>query len=194
MSAPWKQTLKKAVAGERLTLAEGVALFDCKDLQCAGPGRRRRRAPPASGAVPHLQHRPQHQLHQRLRRGLRLLRLLPQEHRRRRLRPAARSALQEDRGNDRPGRRPGPAARRQPSDAEAGMVRGAAARSEGALSRRSICTPSALRRSGTFTSSTSCRSRRCCNGSRTPAWAACRAAAARSSSIASARRSPSTSA
>ncbi len=36
MSAPWKQTLKKAVAGERLTLAEGVGLFDCNDLNALG--------------------------------------------------------------------------------------------------------------------------------------------------------------
>ena len=94
----------------------------------AGPGRRRRLPPAAPRAVPHLQHRPQHQLHQRLRGRLRLLRLLPQERRRRRLRPAARGALPEDRGDDRPGRRPDPAAGRQSPVAEAGMVRGAAPR------------------------------------------------------------------
>ena len=80
-----------------------------------GPGRRRRLPSAASGALSHLQHRPQRQLHQCLRRGLRLLRLLPQERRRRRLRAAARNALSKDRGNHRPGRRSDPHAGRDAS-------------------------------------------------------------------------------
>ena len=42
------------------------------------------------------------------------------------------------------------------------MVRGAAPRPARPASRRSTCTPSARRRSGTSTSSTSCRCARCC--------------------------------
>ena len=105
---------RKAVDGDaRSRSDEGVALFDCRDLHALGRAADAVTPPAAPRAVPHLQHRPQHQLHQRLRRGLRLLRLLPQERRRRRLRPAARGAVPEDRGDHRPRRRPDSHAGRQ---------------------------------------------------------------------------------
>ena len=64
------------MAGERLTPDEGLRLLESHDLAALGPGGRRRDAAAASGALPHVQHRPQHQLHERLHGGVRLLRVL----------------------------------------------------------------------------------------------------------------------
>ena len=74
--------------------------------------------------------------------------------------------------------------------AEARVVRGAAPRPQGALPAGQ---PARLQPAGDLAlpqAQQAAAARRCCSGSRTPAWAACPAAAARSSSIASARRSP----
>jgi len=70
-----RDILDKAVAGQRLTFDEGVALFGCTDTHALGRAADARVPAAASGAVPDVQHRPQHQLHQRLRRRVRLLRL-----------------------------------------------------------------------------------------------------------------------
>ena len=159
-----RRILDKAVDGERLTFDEGVALFDCNDLHALGRAADAVTPPAAPRAVSHLQHRPQHQLHERLRRRLRLLRLLPQD----RATPTPTSC--RARSCTRRSRRRSPSAATRSCMqggnapvAEAGVVRGTAPRPEGALSRRSTCTPSARRRSGTSTSSTSCRCARCCS-------------------------------
>ena len=126
---PSTASCRKPLTASRLTLRRGRRAVRLPRPARARPGRRTPSADAAAPrAVPHLQHRPQHQLHERLRRRLRLLRLLPQVGRRRRLRPAARGAVPEDRGDDRPRRRPDPDAGRHPPVAEAGVVRGAAPR------------------------------------------------------------------
>ena len=73
-----QRILDKATAGERLSPEEGLALLDSNDLAAIGRAADAvtRRLHPEP--YPHVQHRPQHQLHQRLHRGLRLLRVLPQ--------------------------------------------------------------------------------------------------------------------
>ena len=61
--------LAKAVDGGRLSFDEGVTLFECRDLTALA--RCRRGLPSAApGALPHFQHRSQHQLHQHLRCGV----------------------------------------------------------------------------------------------------------------------------
>ncbi len=149
--------LDKAVAGERLSPDEGLAAARVARPGGAGPRGRRRHAPAASRAVPHLQHRPQHQLHERLHGGLRLLRVLPQAEGRRRLRARARRAAAKDPGDGRPGRR---------SDSDAGRPASRASSSSGTKSccatsratfRRSTSTASARRRFITSPRSPSCR-------------------------------------
>ena len=68
--------LDKAVAGERLTPDEGLAAAGVARSGRAGPGGRRGHAAAAPRAVSHLQHRPQHQLHEHLHERLPLLRVL----------------------------------------------------------------------------------------------------------------------
>ena len=90
--------------------------------RCASTPRRRRSssAPPPTPAARrstpkrgHLHHRPQHQLHERLRHALQVLQLLPPAHPQDRgLRAVARGARQEVPGDGRPGRRADPAAGR----------------------------------------------------------------------------------
>ena len=79
MSSTVAAILQRAVDGERLTFDEGVTLLRSADLPALGLAADAvcRRLHPEP--YPHLQHRPQHQLHERLRRGLRLLRVLPQD-------------------------------------------------------------------------------------------------------------------
>ena len=102
----------------------------------ARAGRRRRRAPP--DAPPrrrrHLHHRPQRQLHERLRHPLQVLQLLPPAHQQDRgLRAVARGAGPEVPGDGRPGRRADPAAGRpQPQPADR-LVRGSLPLDEGQL-------------------------------------------------------------
>ena len=108
MSSTVAAILQRAVDGGRLTFDDGVDPVPIG--RPARPRPRRRRGLPAAPprAVPHLQHRPQHQLHQRLHGGLRLLRLLPQGRRHRSLRARPRRAAREDPRDRRAGRRPDP--------------------------------------------------------------------------------------
>ena len=97
----------------------------------------------------HVHHRPEHQLHERLRHGLRLLRLLPQPRRHARGLPAAEAGhLQEDRGDARDRRhRPADAGRPPSRTSASTTTRISSARSRRAT--RSTCTRSRRRRSST---------------------------------------------
>ena len=159
MSSTVAAILQRAVEGGRLSFDEGVDAVPRGRPARPRPRRRRRLPAAASRAVPHLQHRPQHQLHQRLHGGLRLLRVLPQGRRHRSLRARPRRPAREDPRDRRPRRRPDPDAGRAASPPQARVVRGAAPRHQGALPRRSTSTASARRRSITSPRSPSCRSR-----------------------------------
>src|SRR5437773_512280 len=74
----------------------------------AGEPRRTRTLAAASGERGHLHHRPEHQLHERLRRGLQILRLLPAAEARRRLRALVRADRSQDRRAEGAGRRADP--------------------------------------------------------------------------------------
>ncbi len=96
---------------------------------------RRGPAPPPSGSHRHLHHRPQRQLHERVRGAVLVLRVLPAGRRRGRLRARLRRDLPQDRGDDRTGRRAAAAAGRpQPRPAHR-VVRGSLPRGEAALPR-----------------------------------------------------------
>ncbi len=75
---------RSRVPADRRALPEGAA------ARARPTGRRRAVAPPPRSGR-HLHHRPEHQLHQRLRRRLRLLRLLPAPQAQRGLRPEFRA-------------------------------------------------------------------------------------------------------
>ena len=133
--------------------------------RCGSGGMADARPPAqASRRRGHLHHRPQRQLHQRLRRPLQLLRVLPHRRPRRRLRPRLRRDLPQDRRDL--GR----------SAATSCCCRAATiptCRSPGtricsAASRRATRTSSCTRcrrpRSCTSRGPRSCRSRRCCSG------------------------------
>ena len=112
----------------------------------ARPARRPDPDAQAPGPHGHLHHRPQRQLHQRLRREVQLLRVLPRRRLQRRLRARLRRDLQEDRRDDRGGRRPAAAAGRAQSRPAADVVRGSVPRDQVAISRISSCTRSRRRR------------------------------------------------
>ncbi len=128
MNAEIRRILDRATAGERLSLDEGVSLFECRDLHALGR---------AADAVCRRLH-PEPYRTYNIDRNINYTNVCAavcdfcafyrKIERRRRLRPAARGALQEDRGNHRPGRRSDPHARRQSPIAEAGVVRGTASR------------------------------------------------------------------
>ena len=89
----------RSSAGERLSREEGVALLRDGELPRARHAGRRRALAAPPRARGHLHHRPQHQLHERLHRAVRLLRLLPRpavEGRLRALaRPSSRQKIEE---------------------------------------------------------------------------------------------------
>ncbi len=149
-----------------------------------GPGGRRRDAPPAPRAVSHIQYRPQHQLHERLLRGLRFLRVLPQDQRFGRLRARPRRAAGEDSRDGRLGRRSNPDARRLPPDVEDRVVRRTAARHQAAFSAGEHPRVQPRRVSTLSRRSSSCRRGRFCCGCATRGWAACPAGEPRFSSTA----------
>ena len=70
-------TERKVLAGERLSREEGVALLARRRPARAGHAGRRGAPAPAPRGPRHLHHRPQHQLHERVRGPVRVLRLLP---------------------------------------------------------------------------------------------------------------------
>ncbi|MGC4003951.1 MAG: CofH family radical SAM protein [Pirellulales bacterium] len=105
MDSNLAKLLDKAVAGERLTPDEGLRLLESHDLCRARQGRRCRDAAAPSAAVSHVQHRPQHQLHERLHGGLRFLRVLSRTEARRRLHAATRRAVGKVSRDGRTGRR-----------------------------------------------------------------------------------------
>ena len=102
--------------------------------------RRRHSRAQASRRHRHLHHRPQRQLHERLRRALQLLRVLSAGRLGRRLRARLRGDLQEDRRDDRARRRAAAAAGRAQSRSAARVVRGSVPRREGSAIPRSGCT------------------------------------------------------
>ena len=113
------------------------------------PRRERDPQPAARPGARHVHHRPQPQLHERLRHRLRLLRLLPPAGRPARGLPAAEAGhLQEDRGDARARRHRPAHAGRPPPRPRRRLLRGPLlARSRRAT--RSTCTPSRRRRSCT---------------------------------------------
>ncbi len=180
---------RQSVAGQRITTGRRTGVAAVARPDGAGPGGRCRDSPPASGVVSHVQHRPQHQLHEHLHGGLRFLRVLP-------ARPGATKATccRATCCWRRSTRRCSWAAIR--SCCRAACIRrsrssgtkNCCATSSGTF-RRSTSTASARRRSITSRRSPSCRCARCSNGCRRPVWGAFPAAARRSWSIACAARS-----
>ncbi len=124
----------KAVAGERLTPDEGVAAAGIARSGGDRPRGRCRHASAASRANPHLQHRPQHQLHQHLHGGLRFLCVLSAAETCRRLCARARRAAAKNSRNGRTRRRSDSDAGRTASAVQAGVVRRTAGRYQTALS------------------------------------------------------------
>ena len=162
MSSTISTILQKAVDGSRLTFDEGVALFDCSDLPALGR---------AADAVCRRLH-PEPYRTYNIDRNINYTNVcaavcdfcafyrksgdadayvLPREELYKKIEETI--AL----GGDQILMQGG-----HPSQPQARMVRGAAARSEGSAFRRSTCTPSVRRKSGTSTRSTSCRSWKCC--------------------------------
>ena len=86
MATDFDRILDRAISGERLSADEGLVLLESHDLAALGRAADAVDAPAPPRTVPHLQRRPQHQLHERLHERLPLLRLLAQGRRRRRLR------------------------------------------------------------------------------------------------------------
>ena len=124
---------QKVRAGGRLTADEALELYLGAPDASARPAGRRGPPPSPPGPHRHLHHRPQRQLHERLRGAVLVLRVLPAGRRRGRLRPRLRRDLPEDRGDDRTGRRPAAAAGRpQPRPAHR-VVRGPLPRGQAAL-------------------------------------------------------------
>ncbi len=109
-------------------------LLRSRDLVAVGRAADEMRARKHEPGRGHVHRRPEHQLHERLRHGLRLLRLLPPPGRHARgLRPAQARDLQEDRGDAR-ARRHGPAdAGRPPPRPRHRLVRGPVPVHQGAL-------------------------------------------------------------
>ena len=66
MPDPATEIIAKAIAGGRLSPAEGLALLESNDLAALGQAADAVTRPPAPGTVPHLQRRSKHQLHERL--------------------------------------------------------------------------------------------------------------------------------
>ena len=69
--------LAHAADGGRITPDEALLLYTDAPLHALGRGGRRGAPPPLPRQHRDLHHRPQHQLHQRLRDGLQVLRVLP---------------------------------------------------------------------------------------------------------------------
>ena len=101
----------RCAAGGRVSAAEALELYRTR-RRAARPARRRGPRAQASGRRRHLHHRPQHQLHERLRRPVQLLRVLPRRSDPRGLRARLRRDLPEDRRDDRARRRADAAAGR----------------------------------------------------------------------------------
>ena len=99
-----KEAAALSLAGKRLDRAAAEALYYGASPAHAGPAGPRHAPAPASRAHRHLCGRPQHQLFQRLRLRLPLLRLLPRARIRRRLRHHPRGDGPEDRRDPAPGR------------------------------------------------------------------------------------------
>ena len=131
---PSPTILDRALQGERITDEDALVLLRSRDLVAVGPRRRRAAQPQGRPRRGHVHRRPEHQLHQRLRHRLRLLRLLPAPRRPARgLRPAEAGDLQEDRGDagDRRHRRAD--AGRPPPRPRHRLVRGPVPLDQGAL-------------------------------------------------------------
>ena len=114
--------------------AEALELYRSAPTAVLGaPGRRHPRAQ-ASRAARHLHHRPQRQLHERLRGEVQLLRVLPGSWIAGRLRARVRRAVSQDRRDDRGRRRAAAAAGRPQSRPPAVVVRGSVPGGQGAVS------------------------------------------------------------
>ena len=139
-------------AGARGRPARGRRRRDAAALARPGLGRARRRRDAHAQDRPgrgHVHRRPEHQLHERLHHGLRLLRLLPAPGRHARgLRPAEAGHPQEDRGDARARRHRRADAGRPPPRPRDRVVRGPVPLAS-SRATRSTCTPSRRPRSST---------------------------------------------
>ena len=117
--------LQRAADGGRITPDEALLLYTDAPAARARPGGRRGPPPPLPGQHRHVHHRPQHQLHQRLRDGVQVLRLLPRAQARRGLDARPRRDPAPLRRGRRARRHPDHAAGRPPPGARHRVVRGA---------------------------------------------------------------------
>ena len=129
-----EQIAKKVRDGGRVDAAEALELYRHAPTHLLGSladGIRARKHPER---YRHLHHRPQRQLHERVRGALQLLRVLPPGRVRRRLRARVRGDLPEDRRDDCRRRQPAAAAGRSQSRPADRLVRGSVPRRQVALS------------------------------------------------------------
>ena len=92
MATDFDKILDRAISGRTIERRRRARAAAVARSGGARPGGRRRHPPAPPRAVPHVQRRPQHQLHERLHERLPLLRVLAQGRRRRRLRHFARTS------------------------------------------------------------------------------------------------------
>ena len=103
---------EKVTRGERIDADEALDPLSRRQHLATGPPRGRHPCPPSSRTGGDLHHRPQRQLHERLRGALQLLRVLPHRRQSGRLRPLARRTVCQDRRDDQRRRQPVAAAGR----------------------------------------------------------------------------------